>query len=284
MEIKKKYIGYQIKAILFVVFCIAFSAIQISAQGNLMIFPKRVVFDNSQKVQEINLSNIGKDTAVYNVSFVQFRMSEVGDFKEITVPDSGQNFATPYLRVFPRRVVLAPNESQTVKVQVTKTNELEPGEYRSHIYFRAVKNIKPLGDNASKADSGTISVKLEPVFGISIACIIRKGESNTVVSISDLEYDNTVDSVEYLKMNFHRTGNMSTYGDITVNFINNENKSFEVGKIQGFGVYTPGNIRKCKMKLKKPIGVNFNQGKFNVVYTVSESKKVLTEAELTIKE
>ena len=33
----------------------------------------------------------------------------------------------------------------------------------------------------------SISVKLKPIFGISIPCIFRIGENTTVVSLSDLE-------------------------------------------------------------------------------------------------
>gem|GEM_PF-5683234 len=38
------------------------------AQGDLLIAPKRIVFDGSKRVEEINLANIGKDTATYTIS------------------------------------------------------------------------------------------------------------------------------------------------------------------------------------------------------------------------
>ena len=86
------------------------------AQGDLLIFPKRVVFEGKKNVEQLTLANTGKDTATYNISFLEYRMTEEGQFEALIEPDSGQNFATSYLRVFPRKVVLAPNESQTVKV------------------------------------------------------------------------------------------------------------------------------------------------------------------------
>ena len=70
------------------------------AQGDLLITPKRVVFDGSKRVMELNLANIGKDTARYSISLVQYRMTEDGNFEEITVPDPGQNFADKYIRFF----------------------------------------------------------------------------------------------------------------------------------------------------------------------------------------
>ena len=274
---------YQFVALLFFAFCLI-STISVSAQGDLMIFPKRLVLDDINKVQDINLANIGKDTATYDVSFIQYRMNALGGFELITEPDSNQHFATPYLRLFPRRVILAPNESQLVKIQLVRTNELTSGEYRSHLYFRQVIYQKPLSNKEpAEANKATgVSVKLTPVYGISIPCIIHKGESNTTVSISDLEYENIGDSLSYLKMNIHRSGNMSTYGDITVSYMDSNNKSLEVGKTQGVSVYTPGQIRKCKMELKKIVGVDYSKGKLKVVYSPENSIKALAEAELVL--
>ncbi|MDA3852802.1 MAG: hypothetical protein PF444_00950, partial [Bacteroidales bacterium] len=240
-------------------------------------------FEGRQRVQTFNLNNIGKDTARYEISYVQMRMTENGDFQKISQPDSAQFFADPYLRFFPRHVILAPQESQVVKVQLTKTNELVAGrEYRSHLYFRAVPIGKPLGEKENKKDTTSISVHLSAVYGISIANIIRTGESTTKVSISNLSLETFDNTIPLIKMEFHRTGNRSCYGDIIVNYISSGGKTTEVGKIQGFAVYTPGNERKVKMQLQYPEGKSFKGGRFHVVYTQNKSKEVIAEAELKL--
>ena len=154
---------------------------EVKAQGNLLITPRRVVFEGTKKSQELNLANTGKDTAKYNVSIVQYRMKEDGSFQEITVPDEGQNFADKFIRFFPRSVTLAPNEAQVVKMQLIKTDQLKPGEYRSHIYFRAVPKQTALGTEEKLKDSTAIGVKLVPIFGITIPVIIKSGESTAKV-------------------------------------------------------------------------------------------------------
>ena len=98
----------------------------------------------------ISLANIGKDTATYSISLVQIRMTENGGFETITEADEGQQFASPYLRFFPRSVTLKPEEVQTVKIQAVRTGGLAPGEYRSHLYFRATPKEKPLGEEIPK--------------------------------------------------------------------------------------------------------------------------------------
>ncbi|NOR75116.1 MAG: hypothetical protein GQ525_08140 [Draconibacterium sp.] len=177
---------------------------------------------------------------------------------------------------------MAPGESQTVKVQKYNTDKMEDGEYRSHLYFRAEKNNTPLGEDNEVKASSTISVKLEAVYGISIATIIRKGASNTDISVSEPTYNNDGVSNHFLNFNINRTGNMSSYGDITVNYISPENTIYEVGKVKGLAVYTPGNVRKVKMQLQKPESIDFIGGKFKVIYTVNESNTIIAEAELQL--
>ena len=284
MDVKKEacfFSNNSVRFLFFIVLTLLFNTV-VFAQGNLLIFPKRIVFEGRKRVEQIILSNTGRDSATYNISFIQYRMNELGKFEPITEPDLGQRFATPFLRVFPRRVTLAPGESQTVKVQVINTDKMENGEYRSHLYFRADRNNKPLGNDSEVKESTTISVKLKAVFGISIATIIRKGTSNNVASISDAEYSIDEKSNPFLSFKINRKGNMSTYGDITINYISTENKLYKVGMVRGVAVYTPGNVRKVKMQLQKPKSINFNGGKFIVVYTANESKKVIAETEFQL--
>jgi hypothetical protein len=251
-----------------------FSSLPVRAQGNLLITPRRVVFEGNKKSQELNLANIGKDTAKYVVSILDIRMTEDGTFQEITVPDSGQRFAEKFLRFFPRMVTLAPNEAQVVKIQLIKTNELVPGEYRSHVYFRAEPNMKPLGEATQPVkDSTTIAVKLIPVFGITIPVIIRVGESTASVSLSQLSMGMVNDTVPRLNLTFNRTGNMSVYGDLTVDYISPDGKISEVGGVKGIAVYTPNTVRYFHLDLMKIPGVNYHKGKLNVIYSSQADTK-----------
>jgi len=175
----------------------------ITAQGNLLLMPRRIVFEGSKRYEEINLANTGRDTARYVISLMHVRMKEDGSFEEITAPGEGENFADKYIRFFPHSVTLGPDESQVIKIQLNRSNELTAGEYRSHIYFRAIPNEAPLGEKQPVADSA-ISIHLVPVFGISIPVIIRVGEANTEVSLSDPSVDMAEDTIHVLNITFLR--------------------------------------------------------------------------------
>jgi hypothetical protein len=249
------------------------------AQGDLLLFPKRIVFEGSKKSQTLNLANSGKDTVRYLISVVQARMNEDGGFETISRPDSGQNFADKYFRFFPRNVVLGPNEAQSIKIQLINTNGLEPGEYRSHIYFRAEPNKIPLGEEESNKDSASISVHLVAVFGISIPVIIRIGESTTGVSLSDASFELKKDSIPSLKVTFNRTGNMSVYGDISVDHISLPGKVTRIGIAKGMALYTPNLVRHFNLLLDKNKGIDYHKGKLRIVYTTQPDAKSVKIAE-----
>jgi hypothetical protein len=276
------------KALFFFFFFIVltfFSSFSVKAQGNLLITPRRVVFEGNKKSQDINLANTGKDTAKYVISIVQIRMKEDGAFETITTPDPGQRFADPYLRFFPRTVVLGPNEAQVVKIQLIKSGQLIAGEYRSHIYFRAVPNLKPLGEAEPVKDSSTISVHLTPIFGITIPVIIRAGESDTKVSLSDISLSMMNDTLPMLKLMFNRTGNMSVFGDLAVEYISQQGKKTQVGKVTGIAVYTPNLTRRFQFQLDKVKGVDYHSGSLRLAFSSQSDTKqeLLSEADITLK-
>ena len=252
------------------------------AQGNLLITPRRVVFEGQKRTQDLNLANTGIDTAKYNVSIIQYRMREDGSFEEITTPDAGQNFADKNLRFFPRSVTLAPNEAQVVKMQVTRADQLSPGEYRSHIYFRAVPKQTALGTEEVKKDSTSIGVKLIPIFGITIPVIIRVGESTTKVNLSDVKLEIISDTIPRLEFAFNRTGNMSVYGDILVEHISPTTVITQVGTVRGIAVYTPNSVRRFQMELDKKAKVDFHSGNLKITYTSQSDTKTEKYAEAVL--
>jgi hypothetical protein len=239
------------------------------AQGNLMLMPRRVIFEGSKRYEELNLANTGKDTARYVVSLMHIRMKEDGEFEQVSQPDSGENFADRFIRFFPHSVVLGPGESQVVKIQLTKINELLPGEYRSHLYFRAIPNQAPLGESQPAPDSG-ISIRLIPIFGISIPVIIRVGESTSQVSLTDPSLQMWEDTIPLLNMVFRRSGNMSVYGDISVEYTSNTGKKVHAGSARGIAIYTPNQARRFQFALDKRSDIDYHSGRLHIIYTTPE--------------
>jgi len=245
------------------------------AQGDLLIFPKRIVFEGTQeRVQTLHLTNTGKEIATYKISYLQARMTDEGKFENITQPDPGQNFADPFLRFFPKTVNIAPGKSQLVKIQLINISELKPGEYRSHLYFRAVPKIEPLKKRKETDSEDTgVSISITPIFGYGMANIIRVGAPEINVQISNLSFEKFNDSIPILNLKFTRSGNSSSYGDINIEHISLNGKKTIVATVKGFAIYASNDIRTTRIKLKNTEGVNFEAGELHVIYTSSGNGK-----------
>lgn len=259
-----------------------FFALPMVAQGDLLITPRRVVFEGNKRVEELNLSNTGRDTSVYNVSFVQYRMADDGTFQEITEPDPGQNFADKNLRFFPRTVTLAPGEAQTVRMQVLNRERLAPGEYRSHVYFRSVPKEGALGLDNADADTSALSIRIIPIFGITIPIIIRVGESDTRVAISDVALQKVDDSTNVVAFTFNREGNMSAYGDVRVTHISPDGTNTLLGAVNGVAVYTPNKKRNFQVLIDRAVLVNLKSGSLKVEYLSQSDRNPAKLAEALI--
>lgn len=252
------------------------------AQGNLLVAPIRVTFDDSKQREDLNLSNIGKDTAVYLISFVHYRMLEDGGFQQLSDTDP---LPTPrsdtYLRVVPRRVTLAPGESQLVRLQYRRDANMKDGEYRSHLYFRADKNTTPLGIEDA-GDTTKLSVSITPIFGISIPIIVRKGNSTLTVNMSDLSVKTVNDTVSNLSVTINRVGNMSAYGTLEATYVSETGSQVVVGLANGVGIYTELDKRKYTLPLKLKPGMKGGKLFVRFLTPRDAGAKELAQAEIKL--
>jgi len=229
-----------------------------------MIMPKRLVFDGSERSQEVNLVNTGSDTTTYAISFIQYKMKENGGFEQVEKPEDGQRFADEFLRYYPRRVSLGPKEAQTLKIQLTKTGSLENGEYRSHLYFRAIEEQTALGSEEAANAKENISINIKTVFGISIPVIIRNGQSTTQIELNDFNVKSG--NEPELSLSIDRTGNMSVYGNLSVRYILEGNDPVIIGRVKGIAVYTPNKTRKFSFVLQNAENIDLTIGKLEIIY------------------
>jgi hypothetical protein len=249
------------------------------AQGNLMVTPSRVVFEGNKQKEVLNLINMGKETTTYSVSFVQKNMKEDGSFVNIDESEIGQQFADSYLRIFPRQITLAPNEGQSIVVQYRRKADMKPGEYRSHLYFRSEKDYTALGDKTAAKDSKSLSIQLIPIYGMSIPVIIRTGETTVTATLSDLKREKQGE-IPNLSFTINRTGNISLYGDILVQFIPEKGKPYDIAAMNGVGVYTSINKRNISLRLDLDTekGKSLTNGKLKVTYSSNGDGKSIVYA------
>jgi hypothetical protein len=249
------------------------------------VIPKRVVFEGRKRTNELNIVNASNDTIKYVLTIVEMKMAEDGSFQQITKPDSGQNFASSHLRIFPKTITLAPNESQTVKVQLMNIAQMTQGEYRSHILFNVIPDEKLKSPPLLKMVTN-LKVNLIPVFSVTIPVIVRIGDNNSKISFSDMSFHIQGDTLPKLTATFNRTGNMSAYGNISVEHISDKGFETHVATMKGLSVYVPNTTRTVNISLDNHVGVDYNAGRLRIIYTtIIEDRPVkIAESELTLEE
>ena len=242
----------------------ATSAFPANAQGDLLVAPTRVVI-NGGGGAEVVLSNIGDKPATYRISLELRRMDETGDFDE--VPEASANAseraALDMVRYAPRRVTLLPGQPQAVRISVRPPEGLPDGEYRVHMNFRAVPSADPVeAATADPAQATGVSIKLVPVYGITIPVFVRKGrlEGQATLGAAQLVRSETG---AFIDLDMGRSGTRSVYGEIT----GKDARGQVVFSIRGVAIYSEVNRRKARIPLnavqlallKGPIRIEYRE-------------------------
>lgn len=253
---------------------------------DLLVTPTRVLFEGNMPTTELALVNRSDKAHTYAISFVQCRMSENGEIKEIekgTPADPNDRFADTFVRFTPRRVILEPRQVQMVRMMLRKPSDLADGEYRSHLSFRLI----PTAENAVKPDSVSrgIQIKLVPIYGVTIPVIVRHGSLTATARLSGIHIDpKGNEGKPALALTIEREGTRSTYGDIEVLWKGPGSKALSVALIKGIAVYTPNAKRTMIVALTTPKGVEIRGGELTVRYTGQENgaERLLAESRIAV--
>jgi hypothetical protein len=180
-------------------------------------------------------------------------------------------------------VTLEPKVAQTVRMQLRLPADLEPGEYRSHLLFRALPSTEAAAKSTEPATS--FSVQITAIYGVSIPVIVRHGETSAKVTLGDFELipPTGAEATPSLRFRMRRTGNQSVYGNLTVTFLKAGGKPSVVGLANGVAVYTPNLVRLVGITLRVPPDVILGNGRLHLAYTKQEKgNETIAEADLLV--
>ena len=181
--------------------------------GDLLVAPTRLIL-NGGRSAEIILNNIGEEAATYRISAEFRRMKPDGMLEEVANPNAAEKAARDMLIFAPRRVTLAPNEPQSIRIAARPPQGLPDGEYRVHLLFRAIPPSTPVTQPASAPAKG-LSFKLTPVYGVTIPVIVRLGNLSVKAGISNVRAEKR-DGKPVIELELDRSGDRSTFGEVRV--------------------------------------------------------------------
>ena len=182
--------------------------------GDLLVAPTRVVLDG-RKATEIILNNIGEEPATYRISVEFRRMRADGGLDEVTQPTAAEKAAADMIVYAPRRVTLAPDQPQSIRIAARPPQGLPDGEYRVHLLFRAVPPPTPVASASPDEPAKGVQFKLIPIYGVTIPVIVRLGNLQASASIANVHLDKK-EGKPAVALDLARSGTRSTFGEIRV--------------------------------------------------------------------
>lgn len=262
--------------------CLPLLLIAQLARAELMLFPKRIVFEDKQRAAQVELVNNGNEPATYRISLKNRRMNESGALAVIDSAGPGDMFADSMLHFSPHEVRLEPGASQTVRILLRKPEELAPGEYRSHLQFDKQPEVTAANSiEQPKGKSKEIGISLTMLLGASIPVIVRHGEISASVAVSQMELQGAANGQPpLLSVLFERSGNKSVYGDLTVLFTPQGGSEQTLAKANGVAIYVPTPRRRMDLPLQLEHGVALRNGTLRVTLREREEAggAMITEA------
>ena len=233
-----------------------------AAQGDLLVAPTRVVLNGGGNA-EVVLSNIGSQPATYRIGVELRRMEADGNFADVTEAEANatEKAALEMLRYAPRRITLLPGQPQSIRLSARPAPELPDGEYRVHMSFRAVPPALSPEAAQEQAAAGQLSIRLTPIYGITIPVFIRKGRLEAGATITNPRLVRTATNT-VLELDMRRTGQRSVYGEIL-----GKRGSEQVFQIKGIAIYPEVEGRTVKIpltadqlgKLKGPVRIEYRE-------------------------
>ena len=180
--------------------------------GDLLVAPTRLVLDGGRGA-EIVLNNIGDQPATYRISVEFRRMKADGSLDDVTDPTPQEKAAADMIVYAPRRVTLAPNEPQSIRIAARPPQGLPDGEYRIHMLFRAIPPATPVA--AANQQVKGLHLQLIPVYGVTIPVIVRLGNLQATAGISNVQIEDK-DGKRAIGLDLSRSGTRSTFGEVLV--------------------------------------------------------------------
>jgi P pilus assembly chaperone PapD len=185
----------------------------LKGQG-IAIAPTSVFIDARDRTGILLLMNPNDEPAEVEISTIfGYPVTDTaGSLQLYTVsqPDPAAPSAAGWVKVYPRRVTVAPHVQQTVRLLVSPPPGIPDGEYWSRLIITARGGKLPV---TAAVDTGSVKIGLSLEVRTIIPLLYRKGKLETGVSLSGLRAEVRGDSL-VVRARLERKGNAAALGTV----------------------------------------------------------------------
>jgi len=180
----------------------------------LLIHPTLVMFEGNERSATITLTNRGDQTGTFEMSWIEYTMTAEGGLTKMD--GIAQWSVQPYVRYSPRRVTLAPAESQVIKIALRRRKDAALGEYYSHFRVLTLNSEDPTDSDTKAAvelPENATSVTIKTRTAIAIPIIWRNSQETSGATIESADFDRQTGK---LTVDVRRHGDLSVRGFLYV--------------------------------------------------------------------
>ncbi len=207
---------------LLLILLITFCSFIINTSAQIAVSPLALFVDNNSRSGDMTIFNQGTEPKEINIKlnygYIDYDSLGRSFLNMDDTITSKESSISPYLMVYPKKLILQPGTSQTVKLMVKNTNSLPDGTYWTRIITES-KDIKKQIDSTNVGDK--VSVGLSIKFNMVSAFIFQKGKLNTAVNLNALNSISDSANVKLL-LDFSREGNSPFFGTCKINVFDNQ--------------------------------------------------------------
>ena len=183
------------------------------------VSPMSVFMTHTNRTATMTLYNPNPLPEEIEISFA-FGYPQSDSAGEVTVPLSevapaGEPAATPWLRAFPRRLVLQPGQQQVVRILAQPPSNLPDGEYWSRVLITATGGQPPVEQQVQPDVRVAINMRTIIVGSLNY----RKGNLTTGVAVTAADAVRTGDAIQ-LTIDLERQGEAAFLGRIRIEGLN----------------------------------------------------------------
>jgi len=179
--------------------------------------PTMIFVSENQRIQDITI--VSQSDSLQEVAFSSnfgFPVHTKGEGLHISEGRQQDRFLydlTPYVRVFPEKIFLAPGQRQIVRLQVQNSPQFESGTYWTRLSIKSQTTSPEAQDNL--VPTGRQSTNINLVVRQNIGVFYKHGEVNTSLQLLELvtRQENSVLHVDPL---LKRNGNSPYIGSLEV--------------------------------------------------------------------
>lgn len=222
------------KALLLIIFVM-------SSNAQVMLIPPAVFIDPIKKTGNMGVKNTSTDpreaTFSFQFGYVKYDSSGNPYMEYNDTLWEAKHSLVPYIKVFPKKIIIPPNQEQKVRFMVTHPDDLPDGVYWTRLFVQ----LDPVEQQVDTVKEGIVAglVVSTQIVG---AVMYRKGKMDAAIDIPEMRVIND-DKELSLLFAYQKMGTSPFLGSITIKVFDSKKKLIQELPNRFCVVYTDGQQR-----------------------------------------